>query len=242
MRIIKTKSFELSIIEKGDSDSLKVALLLPGQLDTKDYAHMVSHVDYLAGKGYHAVSFDPPGTWDSPGNISLYTMTNYLRAINELTELFGNKPTVLMGHSRGGTMAMLAGAHNPCVTHIIAVMSHTAPSEFNPSKIKDGIKISYRDMPPNDTKNKKRFDLPLNYFEDAKKHDVLGSIKLCKKPKLLYYGTKDVLVEAEDVRESFEEMPEPKFIHELNSEHDYRLHKDIVDEVNKTTWEFIKNN
>lgn len=241
MRIVKTKSFELALIEKGDPDSSKMALLLPGQLDTKDYAHMVSHVDCLADKGYYAVSFDPPGTWESPGDISLYTMTNYLKAINELIELFGSKPTVLMGHSRGGTMAMLAGAQNEAVTHIIAVMSHTAPSELDPSKVKDGIKISYRDMPPNDTGNKKRFDLPVNYFEDAKKHDVLGIIKQCRKPKLLYYGTKDILVEADDVKESFNEMPEPKSIHELDSEHDYRLHKDIVDEVNKTAWEFIRN-
>lgn len=239
MKIIKTKSFELAVNSKGDVNSPKIALLLPGQLDTKNYAHMVSHVDFLADKGYYAVSFDPPGTWDSPGSIELYTMTNYHKAVDELIEHFGNKPTVLMGHSRGGSMAMLAGPNNPNVTHVIAVMSHVGPSTLREEDITDGIKISYRDMPPNDTKNKKRFDLPVNYFEDAQKHDILGGLKNYDKPKLFFYGTKDALIDPDEVKETYEQVPGPKMIHELNTGHDYRLHKDMVDEVNRITWEFL---
>lgn len=239
MKLIKTKSFELAIISKGDESSSKIALLLPGQLDTKDYAHMVSHVEFLADKGYYALSFDPPGTWDSPGDIGLYTMTNYHKAIDELIEFFGNKPTVLMGHSRGGSMAMLAGPSNPKVTHVIAVMSHVGPSIFKEEDVSDGIKISYRDMPLNDTENKKRFDLPVNYFKDASKHDILGGLKNYDKPKLFFYGTKDVLVNPEGVKETYKQVAEPKMIHELNTDHDYRLHKDMIDKVNKVTWEFL---
>lgn len=243
MATIKTKkNFELATYEKGNKDALKIILLLPGLLDTKDYAHMVSHVNYFAEKGYYALSFDPPGTWDSPGGIELYTMTNYLKAINELIEFLGNRPTVLMGHSRGGVMAMMVGAQNKYVTHIIAAMSHTAPSELDPNKVKDGVKISYRDMPPNDAENKKRFDLPVNYFEDVKRYDVLSAIKQCQKPKLFFYGNRDVLVEPAEVKEMFAEASEPKFIKELNSEHDYRRHGDIVDEVNNETWNFLENN
>jgi hypothetical protein len=42
---------------KGDQDAAKLALVLPGRLDTKDYAHMVSAVDFLSARGYLAVSF-----------------------------------------------------------------------------------------------------------------------------------------------------------------------------------------
>ena len=239
METIKTKSFELATISKGDKNSSKVALLLPGQLDTKDYAHMVSHVDFLASKGYYALSFDPPGTWDSPGSIELYTMTNYQKAINELIDVLGNKPTVLMGHSRGGSMAMLVGPKNSNVTHIIAIMSHTGPSTLRKEDVQNGIKISYRDMPPDDTENKKRFDLPVNYFEDAKSHDILNDLKNCTKPKLFFYGTKDILVSPDGVKGTFDKVPEPKMIHELNSDHDYRYHKDMIDEVNEVVWKFL---
>src|SRR3989344_7326448 len=113
--MIKTSSFELAEYQQGDTNSSKLALVLPGKLDTKDYPHMRSHVDFLAGKGYLAVSFDPPGTWESPGDISLYTMTNYLRSVNELIEHFGNKPTFVMGHSLDGALAMEASFRNEVV-------------------------------------------------------------------------------------------------------------------------------
>lgn len=101
-KLIKTESFNLAVYQKGSPDSKKLALVLPGRLDTKDYPHMRSHVDFLASKGYLALSFDPPGSWESEGDISLYLTTNYLKAVKELINHFGNKPTLLIGHSRGG--------------------------------------------------------------------------------------------------------------------------------------------
>ena len=239
MKMLKTKSFELAIYARGDEISSRVAILLPGQLDTKDYAHMINHVDYMASRGYFAFSFDPPGTWESPGSIELYTMTNYLKAINELIDFFGNKPTILMGHSRGGSMAMLVGPINKYVTHIIAVMSNTAPSKVDKSKLINDVKISYRDMPPNDVKNKRRFELPLNYFKDANKYNILTGLKNCHKPKLFFYSAKDVLVNPRSVQEAYNASGEPKVIHELKTEHDYRYHEDIIKEVNDVAGEFL---
>ena len=100
MKILKTKNFELAVYEKGDFNSPKLAIAIPGRLDTKDYIHNTSLVDYLASRGYFALSFDPPGTWESPGDMSLYTTTNLIKSVNDLIEFFGNKPTLLAGHSR----------------------------------------------------------------------------------------------------------------------------------------------
>ena len=98
MEIIKTQSFELAILSRGDKNSEKLALILPGRLDTKDYVSCVSHADYLASKGYFAITFDPPGTWESSGTTELFTTTNYIKAVNELIAHFGDKPTLLVGH------------------------------------------------------------------------------------------------------------------------------------------------
>src|SRR3989338_10282910 len=106
--IIKTKSFELAVFTRGSENSNKLAILIPGRLDTKDYAHNTSHVEYLSKHGFYALSFDPPGTWESSGKIEEYNTTNYIKAINELIEYFGNKPTLLVGHSRGASVSMLA--------------------------------------------------------------------------------------------------------------------------------------
>jgi len=237
---IKTSSFELSVYMSGDEDTQKLALVLPGRLDTKDYPHMLSHVDYLANLGYLAITFDPPGTWESPGGIELYTMTNYLKAVNELIELFGNKPTVLLGHSRGGSMAMLAGSLNDFVTHVICVMSKTAPSRIDEGRIVDDYVVSYRDMPFSDSENQKEFKLPLTYFADAETYNILENIKRCIKPKLFFLGRKDTIISPKSVIEDFRQASEPKQLVELDSIHDYRKSHETIDIVNEEVKQFLK--
>ena len=237
--MIHTKSFGLAVYQQGDIDAEKLVLCLPGRLDTKDYAHMRSHVDFLAEKGYLAVSFDPPGTWESDGDIALYTTTNYLKAIDELIEYFGNKSTVVLGHSRGGSMAILAGITNPHVTHFIAVMSHYAPSER--PDVTEEVRVSYRDMPPGikPTEEKKAFHLPMTYFDDSTEYTGLET---CIKPKLFFLGKEDNMVLPDDVRESYELAAEPKQLYELDSEHDYRYHPTAIKEVEQVVFEFLQKN
>lgn len=244
MQIIKTKSFELAIISAGDINAEKLAIVIPGRLDTKDYAQNSSHIKFLANHGYYAISFDPPGTWDSPGSIDLFSTTNYIKAVNELIDYFGNKPTLVMGHSRGGTVTMLVGPQNPNITHMISVnSSYGGPIDVDkptPGK----VNVSHRDIPPGDTRTKeqKRFDLPYNYFVDAEQYDALPGLSKSKKPKLFFYGTKDILTTKDIVQKMYDTSAEPKKIHELDTEHDYRLHPEIIDEVNKVLGEFLDEN
>ncbi|RJQ15649.1 alpha/beta hydrolase [Candidatus Woesearchaeota archaeon] len=230
VNIITTKSFKLAVYMQGNQKAKKLALVLPGRLDTKDYHHMKSHVDYLASKGFLAVSFDPPGTWESPGDIALYTMTNYLKAINELIAYFGNKPTVLIGHSRGGTMAMLAGTRNKHVTHIIAIMSSPVASTIIEAY------TSYRDTPSG---GKKEFHLPASYYKDAAQYDLRDALAKCTKPKLFFLGKKDTMVTPESVREAFAKSAKPKQLYELDCSHDYRRYPEKIEEVNKEIGKFL---
>ena len=242
MNIIKTKTFELAVYKRGDSNSPKLAIIVPGRLDTKDYVHNTSLVDFLANRGYFALSFDPPGTWESPGDIELYTTTNCLKAVDELIEHFGNKSTLLAGHSRGGTIAMLAGPKNPRITHFIPIFSYYgASSDPKEETIVNGKVMSYRDLPPGNTKTKeqKEFGLPLNYFEDGKQYNALSGLKNCTKPKLFFYGVEDDMNDPEDVKEAYEIAAEPKMIHPLNSGHNYRYHPEIIEEVNKVVGLFL---
>lgn len=102
---LKLGQFRVSIYEKGNPIAGKIALVLPGRLESKDYAHVHSHVDTLAGLGFHAVTFDPPGSWESSGDINDYTVTNYLTVVNKLVAYYGDRPTLLLGHSLGGSVA-----------------------------------------------------------------------------------------------------------------------------------------
>lgn len=241
MKIIKTKSFELAINTKGDEKSEKVALLLPGRLDTKDYANFVSHLEYLAGKGFYAVSFDPPGTWDSPGGIELFTTTNYLKAVNELVEYFGSKPTLLLGHSRGGNVAILASANPHVVGIILVISSYETPTA--PECVQGEFQMEHRDLPPGNerTKEQKEFALPLNYFKDGENFDPQSVLRSNNKPKLLFSGTDDKYYTPKEIEEIYDSIPEPKMLHELNTDHSYRRHPEIIEEVNKIIGQFLEN-
>lgn len=236
MEMIKTRNFELAVYKNGPANAEKLMLCLPGRLDTKDYAHMRSHVDFFAKKGFLALSFDPPGTWESSGDISLYTTPNYLKAIDEIIEYFGNQPTVVLGHSRGGSMAILAGINNPYVTHFVAVMSHYAPSE-RPDTSADFC-TSYRDLPPGTekTQEKKQFDLPMSYFDDPTEYTGLD---VCTKSKLFFLGIDDQAVLPDDVRDTYKLAAQPKQLYELNYGHDYRYSPEMIAKVEKVTLEFL---
>ena len=235
-QFIKIPSFKLSVYLRGDPRAQKLALVLPGRIDTKDYPHMRSHVDYLASRGYLALSFDPPGTWESPGGIKLYTMTNYAKAVNELITYFRNKPTVLMGHSRGGSIAMLVGPQNKHVTHIITAMSRPTPSKISEKEKESGVEISFQDTPSG---GKKKFELPLSYFEDASKYNMVEALSACTKPKLFIFGTNDDDITPESVRDTYKRSAKPKELCEVNSVHNYRFHPEIIREINRIMGRFL---
>lgn len=241
--LIKTHSFELAINTEGDPDADKLAICIPGRLDTKDYANFVSHLEFLADQGFYAVSFDPPGTWDSPGPIDLYTTTNYIKAVNELIEHFGKKEVLLLGHSRGGAISVLVGCSNPLVKAMVLVMAALGdPTPPDSKDIKQGFKLSLRDLPPGDkkTSDKKKFELPINYWTDGEKYDVLGVLRKCTKPKLIFAGSYDEFFTLEEMQEIIDSIPDQKIYHVLKTEHDYRLNPKIIKEVNQVVGKFVE--
>src|SRR3989344_320469 len=243
MEMIKTKNFQLAVYAKGNEGAAKIALVLPGRLDTKDYVHMRSHVDFLAERGFFAVSFDPPGTWESAGGIELYTTTNYIQSVNELIEYFGNKPTLLLGHSRGCTVAMLVGASNPFVSGIVVILAtYGPPTAPAPNVPQMGFQEEYRDLPPGTapTKEQKEFALPMNYFQDGQQYNPESVLTNYTKPKLLIYGSRDEFTSPDKVKAVYKTASEPKMIHELDSDHDYRYHPGCIEEANRVVNDFLK--
>lgn len=193
---------------------------------------------HLSTLGFYTLSFDPPGTWESPGGIGLYSSDSYLKAIHEVIEHFGNRPTLVVGHSRGGTMAMLEGVANPSVAAVIAIMSSAAPV-LDEEWERSGTIPFYRDLPPGDgpSAEQKRFDLPYDPVMGAA--NLLHDLHLCTKPKLFMLGLHDQSVPPGLVREAYRVAAEPKRLHELNAGHGYRYTKRIIDEVNQTITKFI---
>lgn len=242
MHIIQLKSFKIATITRGNPDSGRVAILLPGRLDTKDYINFPKHMEFLASQGFYTVSFDYPGTWDSPGSVE-YTTTNYIKTVNEFIDFLGNRPTLLFGHSRGGQVAMLVGCSNSNVISFAVVNSSFGPpSKPDPTKVIDGYLLEHRDLPPGDTRTQQQmqFRLSLGYWEDGMQYDCVPMLRNCTKPKLIIHGTRDKFQSLEKVRGIYEQIHNPKIFKVIESDHNYRLHANVIEEVNIALGEFIE--
>lgn len=244
-QFINTKSFNLAIYKQGDETSEKLILLLPGRLDTKDYAHMRKHVDLLSKKGYLAISFDPPGSWESGEDIKSYSTTNYLKAVEEIIEYFAYKPTILIGHSRGGSLAILGGTRIKHVIGFIDVMGNPTykPENYVVDKKwkEDGFTIEKRDTPKEYEEEYVEFKLPFSFIEDSLQYDMLPDLKKSTKPKLFIAGLQDTLVSKEKIKEGFEISHESKQYTEIDSGHDYRFNEYKIEEVNTIIEKFLEN-
>lgn len=243
MNLIKTKSFTLSIYSQGNPNAEKLAVVVPGKCDSKDFAHMHSAVEFLATKGFLAVTFDPPGTWESEGYGNEYTSTNYIKAIYEVVEYFGNKPTLLVGHSRGGKLTIVAGTENPHIVAYVAIMSQIPEKE----EIKDdavwkekGYDTTLRSLPPGTGPRVKEFKLPYSFLEDQNKYFLTPEIKACTKPKMLVWGTQDVIVPYEKVKQTFDAISEPKELFPVDSDHDYWHHPEVMKKINQLIEGFLE--
>ena len=243
-RIIETKSFKLSIIAEGDTNASKLALLCPGRLDTKDYVNFHQHLKTLSKQGFLAVAFDPPGTWESPGGIDLYTTTNYIKSVNELIDFFGSRPTLLIGHSRGAATSLLVAKDNPNVIRVVALMPNLgSPTPPDQESINRGYKVSKRDLPPGTQKTdeKKTFNLPLAYFEDGEQYDPASVVKVLKIPKMVIYADRDEFMTPQEAEETCKEIPEPKVVREVSSTHDYRYYPEVIKEADELIERFIED-
>lgn len=149
-----------------------------------------------------------------------------------------------MGHSRGASMAMMAGVKNTHITAFAAIMPSLSKDGFLAKEDAEwkqkGYKISMRDLPPGGGPEIKRFDLPYSFFEDELKYHLTEEMTQSTKPKLFILGKKDTLVLPSIVMQTYTSFAEPKELYELDSDHDYRLHENLIQELNIVIGDFLK--
>jgi len=164
----------------------------------------------------------------------------YIKAVIELIDYFGDRPTLLLGHSRGGAVAMLASS-NPSVIGVVLInATYGYPSPPDSKLIENNSLPEYRDIPPGNvrTKEKFRFDLPLAYFEDGAKHNPIDALSKFEGAKLLVHATRDEFTPLEEVKEIYNNLSDLKMFLEINCDHDYRLYPNEIESVNTALGKF----
>lgn len=249
IKIPTAKGNIAAVVDEPKEKTEKLAILCPGYLDSKDYDHLRTLAEDLAKIGYTTVRFDPIGTWESEGDISDYTTTEYLKNVREVLEYMlkqnNFKRILIGGHSRGGMVSLLYASQDPRISKVLGIMPSRLYMDKNDTRVleakRTGYSISYRDLP--DNKDRKReFVVPYSHFEDNIKYDRLKAIKKIKIPMIIIAGELDALEPPQSVKQIFDNANEPKkFILIKGVGHDYRHNISEVKIVNDEILKALKN-
>ncbi len=239
IRIPSTKGGLAAVVHRPEKKTDKLAILCPGYLDSKDYAHLVGLAEGLCAQGYTAVRFEATGTWESDGTIADYLTSQYLEDIKNVLEYMlreGEYAQVLLGgHSRGGMVSILYAARDPRVTQVVAIMPSSSASLEKKDPVawkKDGFRISRRDTP--DGAGVREFCVPYSHVIDRNKFDVVADVQKVHTAMLIITGNKDTVVPPESVKNIFDNANEPKkFVMLEGIGHDYRHNAREIKIVNE---------
>ena len=246
-KIPSTKGNLAAAIHYPENRTDKLAILCPGYLDSKDYRQLVGLAEVLREQGYTVVRFEPTGTWESEGDISDYTTSQYLEDIkNVLGYMLSQadyKQILLGGHSRGGQVSILYAARDSRISIVLGIMPSSGPIQGQRREEweKNGISVSQRDL-PNDKDKKIEIRVPFNHVLDRDQYDAVGDAKKINVPIILIAGELDDLVPPNEVKEIFNNANEPKkFLVISNIGHDYRHNDSEVKIVNEKILEQLNS-
>jgi pimeloyl-ACP methyl ester carboxylesterase len=242
--IPSTKGMLAAVIHRPTVQSEKLAILCPGYLDSKDYTHLVMLADDLASLGFTAVRFDPTGTWESGGDISEYTTTQYLEDVKTVIDYMltqnNFKHILIGGHSRGGQISVLYAARDPRISEVLAIMPSSKPLPPGPKREeweKDGFHISTRDIPGQS--DIREYKVPFTHIIDRDQYNAVEQVKNVHVPTIFIAGELDTTILPEVVKELFDAANEPKqYIFLEGMGHDYRKDVEKVKKVNKIILKF----
>ncbi len=242
VEIQSTKGKVAAVIHRPKVKTGGLAVLCPGYLDSKDYDHLLSLANDLADLGYTTVRFDPIGTWESEGDISDYTVTQYLDDVKSVIEHMlsyeNYEKIILCGHSMGGFISILYAIRDTRISVVLAIMPpYSIMQVFNNEMLqkweKEGFRVYFKEI--SNSQEMKKFNVPYPDVENLKQYNVLNEAENLKIPLILVAGELDTLISPENVRLIYDNANEPKqFILLKGVHHEYRYNVGEINNVNKS--------
>ncbi|HEY6423449.1 MAG TPA: alpha/beta hydrolase [Pseudonocardiaceae bacterium] len=225
-----------------------VAVLLPGFLDSKDYASSLALARQLPLIGITAVRFDPRGTWQSGGCSADCTIT---QQIHDVATIFDSLPPadpdrrIVIGYCYGAYVAALSAASDEKVSEVVAIMptrSFIWTEDYDRAKDTwwvDGERRYVREAPGSAGTVTVR--VPYSVVEDAKRYRMADAWENLRQPILFVAGGDDLLITPESVRALHDKCgSQRKDLTVLAGvHHDYRYDEKQIEKVNRTVLEWL---
>lgn len=221
---------------------MKLALLLPGFLDSPNYLHLRLFEKRLNELGYITERIDFCDLWKG-GDIRDYTITNCLKQIRERVEFYKEQnfeEVVLIGHSMGAFMSIIAGSRIEGVTKIVSLCSPPDRKGSEKKWVNKGPRISKRDLPDNPSEFRE-FAVPYSYVEDALQYSAEEEVKIIYKPLMIFIALEDTVVLPELTERIVNNANNPYVVRQEKIGHDFRHSEDECEIVMKHIEKFLRN-
>lgn len=172
---------KFSSVKQVTSGNHSIAILLPGFLDSNQYLKFTVFAKGLSALDYATLQLDPCGLWYGDGSEATYTVTGYLADIAQavilmLSEVPTPKDVLLLGHSMGAFLAMIAASNIGEVTSVCSLCPPASLQSLSerPGWKENGFKTSTRKLP--NSGEMRSFVLPYSAALDMQQHKVLSIV------------------------------------------------------------------
>jgi len=232
---------KLSAIRNISKNHHSVAVLMPGFLDSNRYIKIEVMSKGLNELGYSTICLDPCGLWYGDQNEENYTVTGYLNdvsaALNDLLiEIPAPKDVLLIGHSLGGNLSIIAASMHDEVKTVCALCAPNTLSALSNQEWKNsGRKVSQRIIPEN-RESLRTFVLPYSFVEDATKYSAMEVASKVRAKTLFVIALEDTSVTPDRAEALAHKVKNSRIIRFPNMDHHFnRTYEDT-----KVVWEEIK--
>jgi len=217
---------------------MKVALLLPGYLDSPNYLHMKILDKGLRELDYIVEKLDPCHLWET-NNVEEYSITNYINQVVERAESYLKKKPeeiILIGHSLGAFVAIIAGNRIKEVTRIVSLCSPADRIRSSLNWKGKEFRHSEREL-PNNPKKFRSFNVPYSFVEDGLQYSAVEEVKQIYKPLMIFIALDDKSVPPKETERIVANANNPYVVRQLNMGHDFRFSQDecniVMGEIEK---------
>lgn len=214
----------------------------------KDWGHSNLMAEKFAEAGFHFVKFNFSHNGILAGDLSElsdldafannnYTMelfdldriSDFLFNESEISDFIDRERVCIIGHSRGGGTALIHGAENPRITHIITLaavsrLDYAWARHFGFEKWKESG-VTYVVNSRTGQNLPVRFQLYENFEANRSRLDIAKAGSSHEKPCLIFHGTADTVIDKSAADEIFYHLKNarkviiPGMDHVFNSSH-----------------------
>jgi alpha-beta hydrolase superfamily lysophospholipase len=176
----------------------------------------------LAQRGYAVLRFDFTGLGTSDGVFSQTNFTSNVSDVNaaiNYLRLHYEAPTLLLGHSLGGTAVLEAAIHTDEVLAVVTVASPSQPDHVL-HHFGHTLTLLEQGLPASIDVAGKHYDIDPQFIDDLRKYNMEQRLAALDKPVLIFNVTDDALVDEDNAQELQQWISgETKLVTLENSDH-----------------------